>query len=102
MFPTISTRFTQGRGYGLVLLLVLVVLVPSICVLWFMNRAVKNERLAVRQKLIEVYRGQLSVVQDRLENHLRQSAGDLDLLAAQLSPAAFFARQVQTDQADAL
>ena len=102
MFPTISNRFIQGRGYGLVLLLVLVVLLPSICVLWFMNRAVKNERLAVRQKLIDVYRGQLSAVQDRLENHLRQSAGDLDALSAQLSPAAFFARQVQTGQADAL
>jgi signal transduction histidine kinase len=102
MFPTISTKFIQGRGYGLVLLLVLVVLVPSICVLWFMNRAVKNERLAVRQKLIEVYRGQLSVVQDRLETHLRQTASELDSLASQLSPAALFAQQVQTGQADAL
>jgi signal transduction histidine kinase len=102
MFPTISNKFVQGRGYGLVLLLLLVVLVPSICVLWFMNRAVKNERLAVRQKLIDVYRGQLSVVQDRLENHLRQIAGDLDSPAGQLSPAALFAQQVQTGQADAL
>ena len=102
MFPTISSKFIQGRGYGLVLLLVLVVLVPSICVLWFMNRAVKNERLAVRQKLIEVYRGQLSVVQDRLENHLRQTAGEPDSLTSQLSPGSLFAHQVQAGQADAL
>src|SRR5580765_4229323 len=102
MFATISNRFVQGRGYGLVLLLLLVVLVPSICVLWFMNRAVKNERLAVRQKLIDAYRGQLSVVQDRLENHLRQNAGELDSLSTRLSPAALFAQQIQSGQADAL
>jgi len=28
------------------------VLVPSVCLLWFMNQAVQNERVAVRQKLL--------------------------------------------------
>ena len=30
------------------------VVLPSVCLLWFMTEAIKNERLAVRQKLIDV------------------------------------------------
>ncbi len=32
----------------------IVVILPTVCLLWFMTEAVKNERLAVRQKLIDV------------------------------------------------
>ena len=38
-----------------VLLLLVAVILPTVCLLWFMGQAVKNERLAVRQKLIDVY-----------------------------------------------
>jgi len=38
-----------------ILLLVIAVILPTVCLLWFMTQAVKNERLAVRQKLIDVY-----------------------------------------------
>ena len=48
-----------GRG-GLTLLLLLVVLVPSVCLLWFMNRAVQNERLAMQQRLLNLYQGRLT------------------------------------------
>jgi signal transduction histidine kinase len=44
----------------LTLLLLLVVIVPSVCLLWFMNRAVQNERLAVQQKLLDLYQGHLT------------------------------------------
>lgn len=37
------------------LLLIAAVIVPTVCLLWFMNQAVRNERLAVQQKLIDVY-----------------------------------------------
>jgi len=36
------------------LLLALAVILPTVCLLWFMTQAVKNERLAVRQKIIDV------------------------------------------------
>ena len=45
----------RPNGSWLMLLLLLAVLVPSVCLLWFMNQAVRNERLAVRQKLAEAY-----------------------------------------------
>ena len=37
------------------MLLAIAVILPTVCLLWFMTQAVKNERLAVRQKLIDVY-----------------------------------------------
>jgi signal transduction histidine kinase len=43
-----------------ILLLAIAVILPTVCLLWFMTQAVKNERLAIRQKLIDSYtaRGQ--------------------------------------------
>jgi len=38
-----------------ILLLAIAVILPTVCLLWFMNQAVKNERLAVKQKLIDSY-----------------------------------------------
>lgn len=38
-----------------ILLLAAAVILPTVCLLWFMNQAVRNERLAVRQKLIDFY-----------------------------------------------
>ena len=84
------------------LLLLMAVLVPSVCVLWFMNQAVQNERLAVRQKLLEAYRGHLALLQERLENHLSQTSTNLDNLSDTLSPAALFAKEVQDGVADSV
>ncbi|MHC4386564.1 MAG: histidine kinase dimerization/phospho-acceptor domain-containing protein, partial [Planctomycetota bacterium] len=38
-----------------ILLLAAAVILPTVCLLWFMNQAVKNERLAVRTKLQNAY-----------------------------------------------
>ena len=37
------------------MLLAIAVILPTVCLLWFMTQAVKNERLAVRQKLADSY-----------------------------------------------
>ncbi|MFA5424108.1 MAG: HAMP domain-containing sensor histidine kinase [Phycisphaerae bacterium] len=39
----------------MILLLAIAVILPTVCLLWFMTQAVRNERLAVQQKLIDVY-----------------------------------------------
>jgi signal transduction histidine kinase len=92
----------QPSGSGLMLLLLLAALVPSVCLLWFMNQAVHNERLAVRQKLADAYRASLSLAQNQLETYWRQAAGALDTEADRLSPSALFARQVRAGLADAV
>jgi len=57
----------QRRGIWPVLVVLLAaVLVPTACVLWFMNAAMQNERLAVRQKLTDVYRQKVQTDQNEI------------------------------------
>src|SRR3989339_382418 len=50
-------------GYGqfgwVVLLLAVAVILPTVCLLWFMSEVVKSERLGVRQRLVTPYENQL-------------------------------------------
>jgi signal transduction histidine kinase len=92
----------RPSGLWLMLLLLLAALVPSVCLLWFMNQAVRNERLAVRQKLAEAYRANLVLVQNQLDLYWRQAAAALDADADHLPPPALFAQFVRNGQADAV
>jgi len=57
-------------GYGqfrwVVLLLAVAVVLPTLCLLWFMHEVVKSERLAVRQRLTSVYKAKLADATDRI------------------------------------
>jgi len=46
---------SQNQLRWVILLLAIAVILPTVCLLWFMTQAVKNERLAIRQKLIDSY-----------------------------------------------
>jgi len=50
------------------LLLAIAVILPTVCLLWFMSHAVRNERLAVKQKLTDVYQQRLDKLSRRLDN----------------------------------
>jgi signal transduction histidine kinase len=58
-------------GYGqfrwVVLLLAVAVVLPTLCLLWFMSEVVKSERLAVRQRLTSVYQAKLADATDQIE-----------------------------------
>jgi hypothetical protein len=62
----------------MLLSLLLVVLAAISCVLWFMREAMRNERLAVREKLAEAYSGQLSLVQTRTMERWNAARARLD------------------------
>ncbi len=96
-------RDGAGRpsGLWLMLLLLLAALVPSVCLLWFMNQAVRNERLAARQKLVDAYSANLSLESGALEAFWRQTASALDAEAIRLSAPALFAKQVRAGLAEA-
>ena len=49
-----------------ILSLAAAVILPTVCLLWFMNQAVKNERLAVRQKLIDVCNEEIKDLENQL------------------------------------
>jgi signal transduction histidine kinase len=51
---------TSSEHLGwVVLLLTAAVILPTVCLLWFMTTAVRNERLAMRQKLEDIYQNRL-------------------------------------------
>lgn len=58
-----------------VLLSLLVVLVPTICVLWFMTEAVENRRAVIRRTLADA---DFTVAQERLETYWRDQAAALE------------------------
>jgi len=93
-------RISRARRPGLTLLLLLALIVPSACLVWFMRQAARNERLAARQKLIEAYRGHLVAARDQLNQRWRQRAEYLDALSATASPSAAFARLIRDRQAE--
>ena len=52
---------------SLIAALALAALAPAACVLWFMNVAMRNERLAVQERMAEVYVSQLGSLQRQVE-----------------------------------
>ncbi len=84
----------------LTLMLLLAVLVPSVCLIWFMNQAVRNERLAVRQELMEVYRGNLALAQSRLDAWRAQIVRDAE--TNNLPAPALFAAAIRAGIADSV
>ena len=87
------------RAWPMLALLLLVVLVAIGCVLWFMREAMRNERMAVREKLAEAYRGHLSLVQAQAEERWNHRLGRLDSAEPD---AARFARCVREGLADSV
>lgn len=90
------------RSWPVLLLLLVAVLVPTVCVLWLMTRAIGNERAAVRQRLAEAYRIHLTNAQDRLAEHWREKAARLGDIAADRPASAAFAQCVREGLADSV
>jgi signal transduction histidine kinase len=66
----------DSNGYGqlrwVILLLTVAVILPTVCLLWFMGQAVENVRMAARQKLIDLYREKLEVATVEADSIWRQ------------------------------
>ncbi len=88
---SIDTGSQQFRW--VVLLLIMVAILPTVCLLWFMIQAVKNERLAVRQKLIDTY-SQLLAGQKQRNDEVWQRVFLTTREMLDDAPAALFSRLV--------
>jgi signal transduction histidine kinase len=87
------------RAWPMLALLLLVVAVAIGCVLWFMREAMRNERMAVREKLVEAYRGQLTFLHSRTTEQWNQWLARLD----ELEPSASgFVRCLREGLADSV
>jgi signal transduction histidine kinase len=91
-----------GRGPGawpVLLILLAAVLVPSGCVLWFMHAAMRNERLAVRERLKQAYRARLLEAQQAVDAYWDRRAEELSMLPGE-RPGEAFARLARSGRAD--
>ena len=95
------------RLWPMLSLLLIVVLVPTTCLLWFMNRAIENERLAMSKTLEDAYRRDLAEAQTRLELFWHNRLADMDKLSSgdsislKTAPA-IFARCVRSGWSDSV
>ena len=93
-----------GRSGGLwpvLAVLVATVLVPSACVLWFMQAAMQNESLAVRQRLGDVYGRAAEDAATKLQQYCSAKAAEL-VVPAGVPAAEVFSRLISADVADAV
>lgn len=83
------------------LFLILGVLLPAGCVLWFMNDAATSQAAAARRSVTEAYRNQLPLLRDRVDGYWQSRSANL---AKQLGRggAADFARVIQSGLADSI
>ncbi len=89
-----------SRGTGtMVAALVLAALVPAVGVLWFMTVAMRNERLAVQERLATVYSNQLTSLQRQVTAHWQARLTALQP-TGRLAPAQIFAAAARTKLAD--
>jgi signal transduction histidine kinase len=83
------------------LFLILGVLLPTGCVLWFMNDAATSQAATARQSVTEAYRSQLPLLRDKVEAYWQSRASDLTKQAG-AGTASDFARIVKSGFADTI
>src|SRR5688572_20708500 len=100
----IRTLMRAGRDSDVwpVALLLFAVVVPAVSLLWFMNAAMRNERLATRQKWAEIFRPQLLSSQAYLDQHWHDLGVQLEELARTNSPPVAFAKAVESGLVDSV
>ncbi|MCK4626558.1 MAG: hypothetical protein KAV00_14660, partial [Phycisphaerae bacterium] len=101
-----NRRIKTGTGHAgglwpVLLVLLVAVLVPTACVLWFMNAAMRNVQLAMRQRLTDVYREQLSTATDSLDEYWAGKLAEIKA-ASGLKSAEVFANLARSEVADSI
>ena len=86
----------------MLLIIALAVLIPTACVLWFMNEAIKNERLAVNQKLVNIYQHQLRASSKKFQQKWDEKLEHVKQLSNHTSAAETFFSIVTRDIADSV
>jgi len=71
----------SGQLGPVLLLLAAAVIVPTVCLLWYMTQAVENVRLAARQKLVGIYREKLDDAVAKVDSLWHQRISRIENLA---------------------
>src|SRR4051794_2619360 len=84
------------------LILLLGVLLPTACVLWFMTQAMNNERLALQQKSLDLYNSQLRILTQDFNTQWESNIRHIQALAAHADASDLFAEVVRKKLASAI
>src|SRR5687768_13310726 len=87
------------RGWMMAALLLLIVLVPTACVVWFMNVTMASQTTAVQQEVVDAYRDQLRVIRNRIHKQWIERAAALEV-PKDKNPAEIYSTLVATNAAD--
>jgi signal transduction histidine kinase len=82
--------------------LLLGILLPTACVLWFMTQAMNNEQLAIQQKLLDLYREQLKVLTQDFKNQWQSDISHIEDMASHTDASALFAEVARRKLASAV
>src|SRR5688572_31405612 len=88
MFDT-GSWFGRDRQSWPIILLFLAALAPTLALLWLMNSAMQNERLATRERLSQAYQGHLNLSRESLEKFWSETIVRLEAIATNPAPVAF-------------
>jgi signal transduction histidine kinase len=94
--------YQKRRMWTLIGMLMLVVIIPTVCLLWFVSEAVRNERMAVRQKLTEVYQSQLESLPPMLQTFWEQKINKLSAIDPSMSPSERFNKIIGSGLSDSV
>jgi len=89
----------ETRAWPWLVLFAGVVAVGIGCVFWFMREAMRNERMAERQRLADAYRSHVALLQTYLAQASKQMSAELDGSGA---PAEWFLACVQSQRASSV
>jgi two-component system, OmpR family, phosphate regulon sensor histidine kinase PhoR len=93
----VAAFFTRRNQLQWLALLAIAVVLPTVSLLWFMNRVITNERLVVRQKLTALYQDKLAEASAKTEAQFTHRLAGLDKINSTGNPYAFFRRLVLAD-----
>ena len=83
-------------------MLMLVIIIPTVCLLWFVSEAVRNEQMAVRQRLTEVYQTQLESLPSKLQDYWEQKINRLSAVDPGMSPSERFNVMIESGLSDSV
>ena len=82
------------RLWPVLVILLLAALIPSACVIWFMNEAMDNQQLAMRQRMMDFYEQQIKQTRGEIDDLWNEKTTALNQVDRQ-SPSSAFASLVK-------
>jgi len=90
------------RLYAALGMLLLAVLIPTACLLYFINEAVDTQRTLAQRQLGDAYRGQLRLMTERIDSFWSQRATEFGKWTEAEAPSIFFEHCVRDGLADSV